>query len=81
MENQENLKKIVEEVEQGKYGRPESLKKRLGEELYSKVQESIIGKFQDKTVKEIIKEVINGKYGNGEERQLKLGYMYEYKIK
>ena len=53
----------------------------MGEELYSKVQESIIGKFQDKTVKEIIKEVINGKYGNGEERQLKLGYMYEYKIK
>ena len=77
MKNPENLEKILEEVEQGKHGRPESLKKRLGEELYNKVQEAITEKFQDKTIKEIIKEVINGKYGIGEERQLKLGYMYE----
>ena len=77
MKNPENLEKIVEEVEHGKHGRPESLKKRLGEEIYNKVQEAISEKFQDKTIKEIIKEVINGKYGIGEERHLKSGYMYE----
>ena len=81
MKNPENLEKIVEEVEHGKHGRPESLKKRLGEETYNKVQEAITEKFQDKTIKEIINEVINGKYGIGEERQLKLGYTNNLCIK
>lgn len=77
MEESYELDKLVEEVENGKIGKPSELKDKLGEERYNQVQERILEKFEDKTIEEIVNEVVDKAYGNGEERQLKLGLMYE----
>ena len=72
----DNIDNIINEIGKGKYGKPKEVKKKLGEDIYNKVEKRMIEIFEDKTIEQIAYEVLDKKYGNGNERILKLGIMY-----
>ena len=73
---EDDIDKLIEEIGEGKHGKPDMLEETLGEEKYNKVIERQIEIFGDKTIEELVNDVIGKMYGNGEERVLKLGIMY-----
>ena len=67
---EDDIDKLIEEIGEGKHGKPDMLEETLGEELYNKVIERQIEIFEDKTIEELVNNVIGKIYGNGEEHVL-----------